>query len=53
MERNLKNKHDPNGWAQIPGCTGMGKYGRNYCAKEKYVSPYSDEEIEAILEKND
>ena len=50
---NLKNKHDPNGWAQIPGCTGMGKYGRNYCAKEKYVSPYSDEEIEAILEKND
>jgi len=50
---NLKNGHDPNGWAIIPGCDGMGKYGRNYCSMEKYVSPYSDKEIEALIEEND
>ena len=49
----LKDGDNPNGWAEIPGCQGMGKYGRNYCSIEKYESPYSDEQIEEILGQND
>ena len=49
---NLENGYDPNPWAQVPGCTGYGKHGKNYCSKKKYESPYSDKEVEEILDKN-
>ena len=49
----LKDGENPNGWAEIPGCQGMGKYGRNYCSKEKYESPYSDKQIEELLGQDD
>jgi len=49
---NLENKYDPNPWAQIPGCSGYGKHGKNYCAKKAYKSPYSDAEIKKILDKS-
>mmetsp|Transcript_27928 Transcript_27928/g.56539 ORF Transcript_27928/g.56539 Transcript_27928/m.56539 type:complete len:304 (-) Transcript_27928:1565-2476(-) len=46
---NLKNKADPDGWAQIPGCPGYGKYGKNYCSRKQYESPYSNKDINDIL----
>ena len=49
---NLENGFDPNPWAQIPGCDGYGKFGKNYCSKDKYNSPYSDKEIKEILDSS-
>lgn len=49
---NLENYYDPNPWAQIPGCEGYGRFGKNYCSKKKYKSPYSDQEIKEILANN-
>lgn len=47
---NLEMKVDPNPWAQIPGCSGYGEFGKNYCSKEKYISPYNGKTIQQILE---
>mmetsp|Transcript_14128 Transcript_14128/g.30306 ORF Transcript_14128/g.30306 Transcript_14128/m.30306 type:complete len:444 (-) Transcript_14128:119-1450(-) len=47
---NLESGFDPNPNAQIPGCSGQGRHGKNYCSKKKYVSPYSDKEIKKILD---
>jgi hypothetical protein len=49
---NLESGFDPNPWAQIPGCSGFGNHGKNYCSKEKYESPYSEKEIKKILSNN-
>lgn len=49
---NLENGYDLNPWAQVPGCIGYGKFGKNYCSKERYKSPYSDKEIKEILDSS-
>ena len=49
---NLESGNDPSGWAQVPGCPGYGKYGKNYCSKKAYKSPYSKKEIKKILDNS-